>query len=306
MKIFTHLAKIGEPPQKSVVALGTFDGVHIGHQKIINQAVRLAEENGDLSVVFTFSNHPLSIIDHRRCPPQIATPEYKAELIAALGVDVLLTIPFTKEFLKISSDDFITLLLEYLHPRKVIVGPNYHYGYKGKGNPETLEEAGSKNAFEVLVHPAVYEDHLLVSSTKIRQLIQEGKIERASRLLGRSPRVSGVVVAGDGRGRGLGYPTANIALGRHLVYPGNGIYAVYVHSNGQRYAGVANIGVNPTFNGTTRHIEVFILNFTGNIYGQNIEVDFLAKLRDEKHFAGVDELTKQIALDIEKAGKYFP
>ena len=305
MKTFTSFSDIETQTHKTAVALGTFDGIHIGHQKIISRAVTLAKQTGGISVVFTFSNHPLSVINPRLCPPQIVTQDYKAELIADLGVDILFSIPFTDELLKLPPENFIELLCRHLNPGDVVVGPNYHYGYKGKGNSESLRHAADNHGFSVHIHPAVYQNGVLVSSTSIRQLILEGEVKKAAVLLGRAPRTSGVVVAGDGRGRGLGFPTANMAIDNLLVVPGNGIYAVYVYIDGKRYAGVANIGINPTFNGTNRHIEIYIINFSKNIYGQNIAVDYLAKLRDEKTFASVDELKSQIHLDIENANKIF-
>lgn len=305
MKIFTQMTDMKQQFAKTAVALGTFDGVHTGHQMIIGQAVDLAKSSGTTSVVFTFSNHPLSIIDPSRCPPQIVTPEYKAELIAELGADILLTIPFTKEFLQLSPERFINLMLEYLDPSFLIIGPNYHFGYKGAGTPETLTSAGKSHSFQVIVHPAVYVDDIIVSSTTIRQYIQEGKVDQAARLLGRHPRFHGPVTTGEGRGKGMGYPTANLAINEGLVIPGNGVYAVYVHLGDKRYKGVANIGVNPTFQGKSRRIEVFVLDFAGDLYNQFITVDFLQKLRDERTFTNVDELTAQIQLDINVAHKYY-
>ncbi|MDR3592202.1 MAG: bifunctional riboflavin kinase/FAD synthetase [Negativicutes bacterium] len=305
MKTYTHLTDLPRQIRKTAVALGTFDGIHIGHQKIITAAVELAAKAGSASVVFTFSNHPLTVIDPRRCPPQITTADEKARLIAALNVDILLSIPFTKDFLQLAPREFIALLVKHLRPGHLIVGPNYHYGYKGEGTPENLKAAGEASGFDVFVHPAVYLHSQLVSSTSIRQLIQQGRVNQARHLLGRPPRISGSVIVGDRRGRNLGFPTANIAIDDSLVTPGNGVYAVRSQVAGKHYNGVANIGHNPTFPANTRRIEVFLLDFSGDLYGQNIDVDFLEKLRDEKKFASVDELTAQIAEDIRTAHKYY-
>jgi len=306
MKIFTQLADLKQQQfSQTAVALGTFDGVHIGHQKIIHQAVGLAASSGGASVVFTFANHPLSVINPRRCPPQIVTAEYKSELIQNLGVDVLLSIPFTEDFLRLTPEEFIILLLSHLKPANLVIGPNYHFGHKGSGTPETLKIAGQKHGFNVVVHPAVYVQNIMASSTSIRRFIHEGNIDQATLLLGRPPRVGGTVVTGDGRGKKLGYPTANIAIDNKLVIPANGVYAVEVQLDDKRYNGVANIGINPTFTEQTRRIEVFLLDFDANLYDQIILVDFLAKLRDEKAFHSVDELTNQIAQDISNAQKYY-
>jgi len=305
MKIFTQLTDLPRQITKTAVALGTFDGIHIGHQKIISTAVDLAKKSGGTSVVFTFSNHPLAAIDPHRCPPQIITPADKAKLIENLNVDILLSVPFTQDFLHLAPQEFIAVMLKHLRPSHLVIGPNYHFGYKGEGSPDTLKAAGAVSGFEVIVHPAVYLNNLVVSSTSIRQFIQQGKIAQAGLLLGRPPRISGTVIAGDRRGRNLGYPTANIAIDDKLVTPGNGVYAVRSQVANKQYNGVANVGYNPTFLGKSRRIEVYLLNFSGDLYGQTMDVDFLEKLRDEKKFASIDELTAQIADDLVNAHKYY-
>lgn len=305
MKTFTQITDLPRQLTKTAIALGTFDGVHIGHQKIIGTAVDLANKNGGTSVVFTFSNHPIEMIDPRRTPPQIVTQAEKARLIAGLGVDILLSVAFTKEFLQLKPQEFIDLLIKYLHPSHLVIGPNYHYGYKGEGTPTTLQSAGAASGFEVIVHPAVSFHSQLASSTSIRQLILQGNVRQATLLLGRPPRFSGTVIAGDRRGRKLGYPTANLGIDDRLVTPGNGVYAVRGRVGDNQYNGVASVGSNPTFPGKTRRIEVYLLDFSGDLYGQTMDVDFLEKLRDEKKFASVEELTAQIAADVEAARKYY-
>jgi riboflavin kinase/FMN adenylyltransferase len=305
MKQFSRLTDLKGQFSQTAVALGTFDGIHIGHQKIINQAVQLGRSLGLASVVFTFANHPLSRIDPRRCPPQIITVEYKAQLIAALGVDILLSLPFTSKFLHLSPEAFIELLLTYLRPAQVVVGPNYSFGYRGAGTPQMLERAGQQHGFAVNILPAVYKEDILVSSTAIRQLIQAGDVVPAAALLGRPVRISGPVAAGHRRGHILGYPTANLAIEPALVTPGDGVYAVCVAQGDQKFRGLANIGDNPTFADGRRRIEVHILGFTGDIYGQTIGVDFLGKLRGERKFCDAKALQAQIAQDIRDAQKYY-
>jgi riboflavin kinase/FMN adenylyltransferase len=305
MQIYSQWASLNPPSSRTAIALGTFDGVHVGHQQIIRQAAELARSIDGTSVVFTFANHPLSVIDPARCPPQIVTPGYKAALIAELGIDVLLNIPFTKELLELLPQEFITLLVEALNPAYIVVGPNYSFGYKGMGTPAMLKDAGQAIGFEVVVHPAVYVGDILVSSTTIRQFILEGNIRQAAALLGRPHRIIGKVIAGDGRGKNLGYPTANINIDPGLVTPSNGVYAVYAYVDGSRYRGLANIGTNPTFAGKTRRIEAYIEDFSGDLYQQNLVVDFLEKLRDEQSFPSADALKAQIALDVEAAQKYY-
>lgn len=305
MQVYTRLADLGGGLAGSAVALGTFDGLHIGHQHIIRQAVALARETGGPSVVFTFSNHPLSVIDPSRCPPLIATAEHKAELIAALGVDILLAVTFDRDLLALAPAAFIALLADKLRPAHIVVGPNYSFGHRGAGTPELLARAGEQYGFTVIVPPAVAVDGVPVSSTLIRQTVLAGDVARAAALLGRPFRIGGIVAAGEGRGRGLGYPTANITPADGQVIPADGVYAAYVQAGGARYRAVANIGANPTFQGKQRRVEAHLLSFAGNLYGQAIQVDFLAKIRDEITFAGADALRAQIDRDVAAAAGYF-
>ncbi len=305
MEVFSRLSEVNGRFNKTAVALGTFDGLHVGHQRIIRQAVSRAQEAGGTSVVFTFGNHPLSVIAPDRCPPLLATPEYKSDLIAGLGADVLLSVDFDRAFLQLSPDAFIGLLVDNLRPALVVVGPNYSFGHRGAGTPEFLAAAGRRLGFEVLIHPAVEVDGVLVSSTLIRQLILAGNVAEAAPLLGRPFRVAGTVAPGEGRGRGLGFPTANIAAADGQIVPADGVYAAYVHTGGRRYRGVVNIGNNPTFADNSHRIEVHLRDFTADLYGHTIAVDFLAKLRDERAFAGEEELKSQIARDVAAAEEYY-
>lgn len=305
MQVYTRLADLHGKVANTAVALGTFDGLHVGHQHIISQAVTLARKSGGPSVVFTFSNHPLSVIDPTRCPPLIVTPAYKAELIAALGVDILLSVAFDRRLLGLAPDAFISLLVDNLRPSYIVVGPNYSFGHRGAGTPDMLARTGEHRGFEVIIPEGVEKDGTLVSSTRIRQLLAAGEVTRAASLLGRPFRIGGLVTTGEGRGRGLGFPTANINPADGQVIPADGVYAAYVQSGGVRYRGVVNIGPNPTFQGRHRRIEVHILDFAGNLYGQPILVDFLARIRDERTFSGAAELKAQIARDIAAANGYY-
>jgi riboflavin kinase/FMN adenylyltransferase len=305
MEVYTRLSDVHGRFTRTAVALGTFDGVHIGHREIISRAAALAKKAGGPSVVFTFANHPLSVVAPDRCPPLLVSAAYKTELLAVLDVDVQLSVTFDREFLKLSPDDFVTMLVDNLHPAYVVVGPNYSFGHQGAGTPERLAAAGRSRGFEVIVPPAVEVDGAVVSSTLIRQLILAGDVAGAAPLLGRPFRVSGVVAKGEGRGRGLGFPTANISADIGQIIPADGVYAVRVAVGGRLYRGVANIGANPTFRGKSRRIESHLLDFAGNLYGQTITVDFLAKFRDERTFADGNELKAQMARDLVAAEKYF-
>lgn len=302
MKLYTQLQDIRQLYPNIVVALGTFDGIHYAHKQIIAQAAQKAREINGTGAVLTFSNHPLAVINPSHCPPQIITQKIKAQLIEQLGIDVLLNIPFTPEFLKWSPQYFIAKLVEYLNPRCIVVGPNYSYGYKGTGTPKTLLEAGEKFGFEVDIFHTITLDGKVVSSTNIRKLIAAGKISEASHLLGRPVSFEGKVVRGDGRGHTLGYPTANIAIAPALVLPRNGVYAVHLTIQGDIWEGIANVGIIPTFpQDRNKRIEVYIFGFEGNLYGQNVTVTFLSHIRDERKFSSASELKKQIVHDIQSA-----
>lgn len=298
MEVLTQMTNISRQYKKIAVALGTFDGVHVGHQRIINRAIEYAKEQNGISVVFTFSNHPLSVVAPERCPLQIITPEYKSKILSRMGVDVLLSIPFTPQFLKLSPEAFLQLLQDNLNPDYIVVGPNYSFGYKSAGTPELLKAAGKAGRFQVEIHSPVYVDSQLVSSTLIRQLAGDGDVSQAAKFLGRPLRIQGEVVHGDQRGKLLGYPTANINIASGMVIPANGVYAVSISYDHKCFDGVANIGTNPTFEGTERRIEVHLLNFAGNLYGRTIELDFLEHLRGEKTFSSANELKDQIHKDV--------
>lgn len=298
MEVLTQITNLSNRYSGIAVALGTFDGVHIGHQQIIKRAIELAKKSGGTSAVFTFSNHPLSIIAPERCPLQVITPEYKIEVIRELGIDVLLNIPFTPELLTLPPTAFLDLLQENLNPSYIIVGPNYSFGYKSAGTPKVLKSAEQQYGFKVEVHPAVYLDDKLVSSTAIRQKIMEGDVSGAARLLGRKLRIEGEVTTGQKRGRKLGFPTANLVTDPGLAIPADGVYAVYAHVEGITYRGVANIGNNPTFPDLERHVEVHLLDFTGDIYSKTLIVDFVHRIRGEIAFHNADELKEQIQADI--------
>lgn len=304
MELFTELADISLH-QNIAIALGTFDGVHAGHQQIIGQAVQLAKQSSGTSVVFTFRNHPLSIIDPERCPPFIMPEEEKVEVISGMGVDILMSIPFDIKFLQLMPDEFIQLLIQYFRPAHVVVGPNYTFGYQGKGTPEFLRKAGAAYNFDVQVPEAVLVDNSLVSSTLIRQLIASGDVQQAAKLLGRPFVMDGIVMNGDQRGRQLGYPTANLPVPPGMVIPADGVYAVQVMTGNTWFNGLANVGVNPTFNGQSRRIEVFILNFNDDLYNKKVRVSFLARLRGEVKFADADALKEQIIRDISAAQAFF-
>lgn len=305
MQIINDVTNLNLKCPRITIALGTFDGIHIGHQKIISRAVTLAKQINGTSVVFTFSNHPLSVVAPQHCPLQLVTQEYKAELIEKLGVDILLSIPFTPEFLQLSATQFIQLAVGNLSPKHIVVGPNYFFGHKRSGTPEILQQAGRDHGFQVEIHPTVYCNDTMVSSTLIRQMIAAGEVDKTPQFLGRLFEVKGTVIHGAKRGRKLGFPTINLEIAPQFILPADGVYAVALTIHHTTYQGIANIGNNPTFHDIHRRLEVHILNFADDLYGQSVTVSFLKRIRAQITFSNPEELKKQISLDIKAAQDYY-
>lgn len=281
----------------TAVALGTFDGVHIGHQSIIQRAMNLAKAHKLVSVVYTFSNHPLEQIAPDKVPMQIGDNISKADILKAMGVQMLVNVAFNEKLCRQSPEAFIDELCRSLNPHYLVTGPNFSFGAKAKGNPRMLLRMGEEYGFQAEVGQAVQLDGRMVSSTRIRGLIEAGDLEKTNEYLGRYFSFGGRVIHGDHRGRTLGFPTANLAIGPHRAMLPNGAYAVLVWLKGKRYNGIANIGDNPTFEGCNRRLEVNILDFSQNIYDAAITVQFVAKLREQKKFSGIDALIKQLRAD---------
>ena len=281
----------------TAVALGTFDGVHIGHQSIIQRAMNLAKAHKLVSVVYTFSNHPLEQIAPDKVPMQIGDNISKADILKAMGVQMLVNVAFNEKLCRQSPEAFIDELCHSLNPHYLVTGPNFSFGVKAKGNPRMLLRMGEEYGFQAEVGQAVQLDGRMVSSTRIRSLIEAGDLEKTNEYLGRYFSFGGRVIHGDHRGRKLGFPTANLAIGSHRAMLPNGAYAVLIWLNGKRYNGIANIGDNPTFEGCNRRLEVNILDFSQNIYDAAITVQFVVKLREQKKFSGVDALVKQLRAD---------
>ena len=305
MKVYTKLTDLTKSYRDIVVALGMFDGVHIGHQSIIRRAVELAREIKGTAMVFTFSNHPLSVVAPQALPPQIGNNLLRETRLQKLGVDVLMSVPFTRAFAGNSPEEFLQLLQQEFAPRYVVTGPNYTFGAKGKGNQRLLLRAGRDYGFRTEICPAVLKEGRPVSSTRIRSLLDQGNLLEANDFLGYEFTVIDRVIHGDQRGRTLGFPTANLAIPDERVMLPNGVYAVRVIYEGKHYDGLANIGNNPTFEGCNRRLEVNIQDFSQDIYDKVLEVRFLARLRDEVKFDDVEQLLRQMRKDKEKARSYW-
>lgn len=307
MEIITSLdAELKNKYPATVIALGTFDGLHLGHTDVINTARNYAERSGLKLAVFTFSNHPLALIRPDLVPVRIISAEEKIKLLESFGVDYLINIPFTEDFAALSPDEFLEKLACFNY-RCLVVGENFTYGFLGSGKTETLERSGRKNGFDVIVRPLVKMNGNVVSSTGIRNLIQAGHIEYANRMLGRAYAITGKIVHGEQRGRKLGFPTANIELLHgEMAVPAPGVYAVTASIEGRIYEGMGNIGNNPTFNDVEHaRLEVNLFNCSGDLYGKTMSVQFHKYIRAEKKFSGVEELCRQIEEDKKAIKTYF-
>jgi len=305
LQILTSYQGVRESFQKLCVGLGNFDGVHRGHQRLIRNLVDYARQRHGTAAIFTFEPHPAEVLHPETAPPLLLAPELKHRLIASLGVDLLLAVPFTREFSLLSPEAFVReVLCAAMEVAAVFVGYNYTFGHRGAGTPQTLRELGARYGFAVEVVPPVVVDGRPVSSTLIRGLIAAGRVEEAQRYLGYYPVFAGRVVSGAKRGTTLGFPTANLEVDDRILVPANGVYAVKALVEGEVFLGVANIGVCPTFAGQApakRRVEVFLFDFEGDLYGKQLEVSFTRRLREERRFQSPAELLEQIRRDVAEA-----
>jgi riboflavin kinase/FMN adenylyltransferase len=287
-------------PEPSVVSIGFFDGVHRGHQTIIKRAVRVAEAEGIRSVVVTFDRHPMEVVNPGSQPKLLMTLARRARALADQGVDLVVVVPFDDALRHLPPDGFVDhVLVEPLQARRVIVGANFRFGHRAAGNVEMLSSIGPSRGFVAEGVTLLELEGIAISSTEIRRAIERGDVEFAARMLGRPPGVDGVVVRGDARGTGLGYPTANMQLSRRVAVPAKGVYAgMFTLPDGTQYAAMTNVGVNPTFGGQELRVEAHLLDFSGDLYGREALLDFRHRLRDEERFDSVDELVEQIHRDV--------
>ena len=305
MKVIDSLNKISEPFKNAVITIGNFDGVHIGHQALFHEVIETAETIGGTSIAMTFEPHPMRVLKKKDHPPLITLYEQKAELIERTGIDVLICIPFTKDFAALTAQQFVKdLLVQKIGMKSIVVGKDYNFGKNREGNITLLKTYARDYGFEVIVagwikSPKSFVDR--ISSTKIRELVTEGMMGQAEKMLGRNYQIRGTVVTGRDRGgKLLGIRTANINLYDELC-PKTGIYAVTVECCNKKYKGVANIGYSPTFEDHEFTVEVHIFDFDENIYGEKIRVNFIQRIRDEKKFSNISELIDQIKRDIATA-----
>lgn len=302
MKIIDDLEKISNPFKNAVVTTGNFDGVHIGHQALFRQVIDKAKAMDGTSVVITFEPHPIRVINSNKHFPLITLYEQKVELIAETGVDMLISIPFTREFAATPARTFVKdFLCDRIGMKVIVVGQDYSFGRRREGNVSLLKEMAATLGFEVIISGWIEVEGHRISSTEIRNLVSEGRVEDATKLLGRHYQMRGTIIHGRDRGaKVLGFPTANLALYDELC-PKTGVYAVTVECGNACYQGVANIGYSPTFENGQYGVEVHILDFDETIYDQPVRLNFVRRLRDEKKFSEPASLAAQIRHDIEKA-----
>ena len=301
MRIFMGIDNLNRNIRNPALTIGNFDGVHLGHKALFKRVKEWAKKLDGESVVMTFNPHPLQVFRPQDAPAFITMHEQKLALIESCGIDAVIVVPFNREFAEISATDFVKkIIVEKIGAKAIIVGYDYRFGRNREGNIEFLKAMGEKEGFSIDVVSGVHTDGVVVSSTMIRHFIHDGFIKEAGDLLGRPYEILGEVVPGRARGgRLLGFPTANVRLSIQAS-PKPGVYAVEVELEGKKYMGAANLGYNPTFGDVDLSLEVFILDFDGDIYGKQILVRFVERLRDEVKFSGIEELIAQIQKDVER------
>jgi riboflavin kinase/FMN adenylyltransferase len=287
---------------RCVLTIGVFDGVHRGHRELISRAVELAAKRDLPCVVMTFDPHPSEVVRPGSHPAQLTTLKRRADLVEELGVDVFCVLPFTPELSRMPADVFVhELLVEQLHVAAVVVGENFTFGKGAQGDVTLLRTLGSRFGFTAEGESLVSEDSLVYSSTYIRACIDAGDVVAAEHALGRPHRLEGIVVRGDGRGRDLGFPTANLSTPKFAAVPADGVYACRFLQGGQVRDAAVSVGTNPTFSGRERRVEAFVLDVNEDFYGQRVALDFVARLRGQLKFDSSDDLVVQMREDVVQA-----
>ena len=304
MKVFKSLDDIKDI-KETVVAVGNFDGIHVGHQALIKRTVKSARISGIKSAVFTFNNHPKNVLAGKRVIKNIMYPEEKLEMLKKMGIDYVFSIDFDYSISHTPPEEFITeILMKKLRMKELYCGFNYHFGFKAEGDTDLLMKVGRRRGFSIHVMEPVKVMGRVVSSTLIRELIANGRIDEANIMLGRNYSMGGEVVRGNMIGRTIGFPTSNILIDEAMVTPSNGVYITKCNYNFIEYPGITNVGIKPTIGDNKRVVETHIFDFNKDIYGRMIKVEFVKKIRDEMKFPSVDALAEQIQADCQTARNY--
>lgn len=286
----------------TAVAIGKFDGVHLGHQAIVGQLLEIAQAEGLEPTVFTFSNNPLQVLQPHQCPPALMSAQMRMEKLARMGVSACLMVEFTSELCNLAPEQFIAdILVGKLHAKAVLVGADFRFGFRGQGTVATLQQYAAEYGYRVHLVADVVADGERISATAVRKLLVTGAVERAAKLLGRFQQVRGLVVHGAARGRELGFRTANLAPDFEGLAPAHGVYACRARVRGINYAAAVSIGTNPTFTPTApSQVEVHLVDFSDDIYGELISVEFITRLRGMETFSELDALIAQMHDDVQK------
>jgi riboflavin kinase/FMN adenylyltransferase len=306
MKVIYGVGRVKPALTNTIAAIGIFDGVHKGHQSLIRRMVACAHRNGAQSLVITFHPHPVEVL-HQKKVAYLVSLSQRIELMEALGVDIVLVIKFTEKFARLQPEEFVKkYLVKRLGVKEVFVGDDFRFGENRSGDVDLFGQMGARYGFLVNHMNPIRKATGKISSSSLRDLIGNGRLRDASVMLGRNVSVLGKVVRGSGRGRKLGFPTANIKIDSGIL-PSRGVYVVKVHSNGHILQGISNIGCRPSFEhkDSDIHLEVHILDFHKNIYSQPLTIEFLKKIRNEKKFPSLDQLVSQIRSDEKTARKFF-
>lgn len=299
MRLIRHLDDFTADLRGGAVSVGNFDGVHLGHARIIDRLIQAARAHDGPAIAFTFDPHPASILRPDRVPPPLTNTERKADLLGYLGVDAVVAYPTDAHFLDLSARDFFDrILVDTLDARAIVEGPNFFFGHDRRGNVEVLGQFCAEASLDFEVVEPYDMDGQIISSSRTRQCLVEGRVEEVAAMLTEPYRVHGMVVHGANRGASLGFPTANVDMVPTLL-PKEGIYAGRGYIEGQPVPAAISLGPNPTFDEGKLKLEVYLLDFEGDLYGQLVEVDFLARLRDIERYDSVDELLAQMHRDVE-------
>lgn len=288
----------------AAVALGVFDGVHVGHQALIRETIAHAGRRGVASCVLTFDCDPDQVVTPERAAPQLTTLEDKLDLIASLGPDAVLVVPFDRALAALSPEEFLSeVVFDACQPAVCIVGRDFRFGHLAQGTVDTLAELGAGHGFEVIAYDLVVADDAPVTSSRIRALIASGKVAAAARLLGRPHRLHGTVVHGRALGREIGTPTANLDVDARFALPAPGVYVAWATVPAGRYRAAASVGVPPTFPDATCRLEALLIGFNGDLYGAPLTLEFVERLRDQRVFPDTGSLAEAITRDAERAAE---
>ena len=297
MPVEEELARLS-PEKDTLLTIGVFDGVHLGHKYLISQLKEHARQQNLLAVVVTFRRHPQEVLSPQTKLPFLTDLDERTNLLKNEGVDTIITLPFTREFAQLSAREFVSLLKKYLRMRGIVIGPDFALGRNREGNANTLRTLGQDMNFSVTVVPPVVINDEVASSTAIRKALADGDMKKVHQLIGRSFSLHGHVITGAGRGVELGFRTTNLDIDPEQALPADGVYATWAYVDDRAYQSMTNIGKCPTFGYNERTVEVYILNYDSDLYGRELKIDIIERLRDEKQFDNVEELKKQITEDV--------